>query len=144
MTMKNLFGLTLALALAGCATFGRPVERTCWHASAEIEQEIGYCAAVRSGDTLHISGVTARGPMPDAVKRVYKYLGETLSVHGLTSADVVKETVYATDLDAFIQSKDLRKEFYGTTLPAATWVQVDRLYLPQLVVEVELTARFPD
>ena len=142
--MKNILVVAMALALAGCASFGRPVERTCWHASAEIEKEIGYCAAVRIGNTLHISGVTARGPMSDAVKRVYKYLGETLSVHGLTFADVVKETVYATDLDAFIQNKDLRKEFYGTTLPAATWVQVDRLYLPQLVVEVELTAQFPE
>ena len=29
----------------------------------------------------------------------------------------------ATDLDAFIRNKDIRKEYYGSEFPAATWVQ---------------------
>jgi len=60
----------------------------------------------------------------------------------LDFSDVVKENVYATDLDAFIRNKDLRKAYFGRSFPAATWVQVQRLYVPSLVVEVELTARF--
>ena len=55
----------------------------------------------------------------------------------------MKENVYATDLDAFIHNKAIRKEFYGDTFPAATWVQVQRLYVPSLVVEVELIAVYP-
>ena len=51
--------------------------------------------------------------------------------------------VYTTDLDAFEKSKDIRKRFYGDSLPAATWVQVQRLFLPSLVVEVELIAEYP-
>jgi len=51
--------------------------------------------------------------------------------------------VFATDLDAFIRNKEIRKEFYGASLPAATWVQVQRLYLPSFVVEVEVTAEYP-
>jgi 2-iminobutanoate/2-iminopropanoate deaminase len=62
-------------------------------------------------------------------------IGPTLSF-----ADVVKENVYATDLDAFISTREIRKEYYGSTLPAATWVQVQRLYRPSFVVETELTA----
>ena len=59
--------------------------------------------------------------------------------------DVVKENVYATNLDAFIEHKALRKEFYaGTPLPAATWVQVQRLYVPSLVLEVEIVAEYPE
>jgi len=73
---------------------------------------------------------------------VYGRLKQTLEANGLTFADVVKENVYATDLDGFIQHKDIRKEFYGKTLPAATWVQVQRLYVPSLVVEIELTAMY--
>ena len=46
-----------------------------------------------------------------------------------------------TDLDAFIRNKDIRKEFYGRSFPAATWVEVRRLYLPSFVVEIELTAK---
>jgi enamine deaminase RidA (YjgF/YER057c/UK114 family) len=37
----------------------------------------------------------------------------------------------------------VRKEFYGATVPAATWVQVDRLFESEYVVEVELTAAYP-
>jgi hypothetical protein len=40
----------------------------------------------------------------------------------LSFADVVKENVFARDLDAFIQSKEIRREFYGGSFPAATWV----------------------
>jgi enamine deaminase RidA (YjgF/YER057c/UK114 family) len=36
---------------------------------------------------------------------------------------------------------DIRKEFYGRSFPAATWVEVRRLYLPSFVVEIELTAK---
>ena len=55
----------------------------------------------------------------------------------------MKETVYATELDAFIKNKDVRKTYYGLRYPAATWVQVERLYVPEFVVEVELIAAFP-
>jgi hypothetical protein len=37
-----------------------------------------------------------------------------------------------------------RKEYYGGDFTAATWVQVQRLYLPSFGVEVEVTAVFPN
>jgi len=76
------------------------------------------------------------------VRSVYTRLGEVLAANGLSFSNVVKETVFATDLDAFIRNKEIRKEYYGSDFPAATWVQVQRLYLPAFVVEVEVTAVF--
>lgn len=81
--------------------------------------------------------------MDAAVRSVYARLKQTLEANGLSFANVVKETVFAVDLDAFIRNKEIRKEFYGQTLPAATWVQVQRLYLPSFVVEIEVTAEYP-
>ena len=118
-------------------------EATCLHGSEAVEVEIGFCQAVRTGRTVHISGVVAAGPMDQAVPHVYASLGKVLAANGLSFADVVKETVYATDLDAFIANKERRKAFYTGRLPAATWVQVQRLYLPSFVVEVEVTAEAP-
>jgi enamine deaminase RidA (YjgF/YER057c/UK114 family) len=132
-----------ATLLLACAALAPQPTPTCVHANEKIEREIGFCQAVRSGGTLHISGVTGQGSMDAAVRSVYTRLGKVLEANGLTWANVVKENVYATDLDAFIKNKDIRKEFYGATLPAATWVQVQRLYLPQFVLEVELTAEYP-
>ena len=116
---------------------------TCRHRNAQIEQSIGYCQAVRVGDVLYVSGVPADGPMEEAVPAVYRQLQAILEANGLTFAHVAKENVYATDLDAFIAQQDVRKPFYGTWVPSATWVQVERLFMPSFVLEVELVAHFP-
>lgn len=81
--------------------------------------------------------------MQVAVHSVYEQLALILEARGLSASDVVKETVFATDLDAFIQHKAIRKAFFGTSLPASSWVQVQRLYQSTDVVEVELTAQYP-
>ena len=139
------FALALALLVAlaaGCASVVPQARVTCKHQNEAVERSIGFCQAVRVGDTLYVSGVTGAAPMETAVPRVYEQLRRVLEANDLTFADVVKETVYATDLDAFIKVSDARKSFYGSWLPAATWVQVQRLYLPSFVVEVELIAHY--
>jgi len=119
-----------------------PVRKTCFHRTAAVEADIGFCAAVRYGNTLRISGTVGRGDMPDAMRMAYGSLLQTLQAHGLSFADVVSETVFTTDIDGFIEHKDVRKAFYGQHFPAATWVQVQRLYSPAFVVEIELTVIF--
>jgi 2-iminobutanoate/2-iminopropanoate deaminase len=141
--MKTLWVHCLIGCLAACSTTPSRPPASCLHESEAVEVEIGYCQAVRSGNTLYISGTTGRGEMPVAVQSVYERLKQTLEANGLTFSNVVKENVYTTDLDAFKGSKDIRKAFYGTSLPAATWVQVQRLFSPSLVLEVELTAEYP-
>jgi len=141
--LRIFFALCAATLLGACAAQHPVQDKTCYHANAAVETDIGYCEAVRSGNTLHISGSVGAGDMPAAMHKAYDTLKKTLAAHGLEFRDVVKENVYATDLDAFINNKDIRKEYYGSDFPAATWVQVQRLYLPAFVVEVELTAEFP-
>lgn len=147
--LHNVTRLLMVFALgllSGCkATQPRSAAHTCYHASEAFETEVGYCQAVRSGNTLYISGVAAKGDMPQAIRSVYQKLSQALKANGLSFSDVVKENVFATDLEAFIANKAVRKEFYANTpLPAATWVQVQRLYTPALVLEVELTAEYRD
>jgi len=143
MNRTNTLLLLVALLLSGCASVIPPPQRSCFHESAEIEKDIGFCQALRSGNTLHVSGVAADGTMDSAVRSAYGRLKQVLAANGLSFANVVKENVFATDLDAFIRNKAIRKEFYGESLPAATWVQVSRLYLPSFVVEIEVTAEYP-
>ena len=135
--------LAIAALVPACASVRPEAGRTCFHQNETIEQEIGFCQALRSGNTLHVSGVVGQGTMDTAVRSVYERLGKILSANGLSFADVVKETVFATDLDEFIRNKEIRKEYYGRAIPAATWVQVQRLYLPSFVVEIEVTAQYP-
>ncbi len=130
--------------LSGCAGTPRSSPRTCFHDDEAFETEVGYCQAVRTGQTLYISGSASKGEMASAIQTVYRDLQKTLEANGLTFANVVKENVYATDLGAFIQNKAVRRQFYANTpLPAGTWVQVQRLYTPAIVLEVELIAEYP-
>lgn len=137
---RRLLAPLAMIVLSACTSAGNRVERQCYHANEAVEKDVGYCQALRVGNTLYIAGTAGQGEMGSAMRSVYGRLQRTLEANGLTFADVVKENVYATDLDAFILNKELRKNYYGRASPVATWVQVQRLYVPSLVVEVELTA----
>ncbi len=107
------------------------------------ETDIGYTQAIRIGDTLHVSGCVGRGSMPDAIAEAYGAIRATLAAYHLDFRHVVKETIYTTDIEALKAAKDSRAAYYGTDLPTATWVQVDRLFQPDHVIEVEVTAAIP-
>jgi len=111
---------------------------------SNFEDDVGYRTAVRVGNTLYISGETGGGRMPDAIHEAYGSLRKTLAHYGLTFQHVVKETVYTTQIEALKEHRALRREFYGKEFPAATWVQIDRLFHPEYIIEVELIAVFPE
>jgi len=109
------------------------------------EYAIGYCEAIKVGNTIYISGSVGWGKMDDALKLVYDNLEKILKNYNATFENVVKENLYALALDSVIKYKDLRKLYYKNgDYPAATWVEVKRLYDPSLVVEIELIAVLPD
>ncbi len=108
------------------------------------ENDIGYAQAVRVGNTLYVSGSTGGGAMPEAIGAAFDTIKKTLAAHRLDFRHVVKETIYTTDLDALKAATDVRKAYYGTDFPAATWVQVSRLFQPTIVIEVEVIAVFPE
>ena len=128
-----------ALTLTGSAEV--KIEK---YKAGDWEDDIGYRQAVRVGQLLYISGTAAPGEMTEAVKQVYNDLEKTLKVHGLTFKHVVKENAYTTNIEALKVNQELRKKYYGKDFPAATWVQVARLFTPELVLEVELVAVFPE
>lgn len=104
------------------------------------EKDIGYAQVVQAGDTYHISGVTCGGSSYEkAVPECYKELKTVLDKLQLSVKNIVKENVYARDIEQFKAQIEQRKKFYGDAgYPAATWVQIDRLYSPEHLVEIEL------
>ncbi len=143
MKITSLLTAVTAVAFTGCAVPPTQTAHTCLHGNEAVETSIGYCQAVRSGNKLYISGTVGAGEMPAATKQAYEGLRKTLEANGLTFANVVKENVYTTDIDAFKKTGDIRKGYYGANLPAATWVEIKRLFLPQFVVEIEVIAEYP-
>jgi enamine deaminase RidA (YjgF/YER057c/UK114 family) len=140
-----LSGLLLSVRAETPATVAPqpPLEKQKFHLGP-WEQDIGYTQAVRVGNTLYLSGTTGRGEMAGAVKNAYDGIAKTLAAYGLGFGHVVKENVYTTDIEALKANKGIRNAYYGGDFPAATWVQISRLFTPETVLEVEVTAVFPD
>lgn len=105
-----------------------------------VEPTYGYTQMVRVGNTLYLSGVTGRGPMNESLESVYRRIEIQLKKAGVDFSHVVKENLYTTDLDAVKKNNAIRLKFYNGEYPAATWVQVDRLFQPEYNLEVEVIA----
>ncbi|UPT61412.1 MAG: RidA family protein [Hyphomonadaceae bacterium JAD_PAG50586_4] len=124
--------------------------RRTFHFRREGEQAFGYAQAVLSGQTLHVSGTLAltetfqtmsAGNMRAQLIAVYDALGQTLEAFDLRFANVVKETIFVTDIDAFIEANDIRLAIYADLdPPAVTAVEIRRLAFPDNLVEIELIA----
>jgi 2-iminobutanoate/2-iminopropanoate deaminase len=122
-----------------------PVQKEKWHWNDPNKQDTsaGYAQALKVGNVLYISGTVAREVNEEGVKRVYTALERTLKQYGLNFSHVVKENLYTTDMEAMKQFNYVRKQFYKGDFPAATWVQIARLYMADAKLEVELMAHFP-
>ncbi len=108
------------------------------------EDEVGYAQAVKVGSTIYVSGSVGEGKdMRAQLRQAYEAIGKSLAKYGATFQNVVKENVFATDLDEMIKHKDVRRDFYKGDWPAASWVGVKRLYVPALLVQVEVIAELP-
>jgi 2-iminobutanoate/2-iminopropanoate deaminase len=108
-----------------------------------------YTDAVRAGELLFVSGcvpVDADGRLvggDDVVaqaRQTFANVGAVLAAGGLSFSDVVKVTVFLTDVDDRPKINPVRQEFFGDTRPASTLVEVSRLAIPGARIEVEAVA----
>ncbi|MCC8407830.1 RidA family protein [Mucilaginibacter sp. UR6-1] len=114
-----------------------------WHWDNQHKQNesAGYAQVVKTGNTIYISGVPTSDLSPKGIAGVYKTLEKCLHAFGASPKNVVKETLYTTDIETMKKYNEQRKQFYKGDFPAATWVQVSRLYEADAKLEVELIAR---
>lgn len=115
-------------------------EKWHWDDPNQQSESAGYAQVVKMGSTLYISGIPANDISPEGITNLYENLGRCLNAYGATFNDVVKETLYTTDIEAIKANNEVRKKFYNGDYPAATWVQISRLYEPTAKIEVDLIA----
>jgi len=109
------------------------------------EKDLGYTQTVKVGNTLYLSGITSgASSMSAQIEEIYRLIRTILLQYGVGPNDVIKETIYTTDIDSLKQHASVRKTFYSSDVyPAATWVQVDRLIVPEVLLEVEVMVNLP-
>ena len=108
-----------------------------------------FTDAVRAGNLLFVSGfvpVDGEGRLvggDDVVaqaRQVFANVGSILEAGGATFADVVKVTVYVTNIDDRVRINPVRQEVFGDTRPASTLVEVSALVVPGAKVEIDAVA----
>jgi len=111
-----------------------------------------FTDAVRAGGLLYVSGsvaVDGEGRLvggDDVVaqtRQVFENMRAILGAGGCSFEDVVKVTVYLTDIDDRPHINPVRQEVFGATRPASTLVEVSRLAVPGAKVEIECVAVVP-
>ena len=102
-----------------------------------------YTYAVRHGDLLFISGVApldAAGRLvggDDAAaqtRQVLANMGKILAAAGAGFEDVLKVTVFLTDIADRSKINPVRQEFFGRSRPASTLIGVAALAVPGMKV----------
>jgi reactive intermediate/imine deaminase len=106
---------------------------------------LGY----RVGDMLYISGQAAISPEGEVVgagdfdrqaEQVFANLERVLKAGGSSLENVVKVTIFLTDMGNFGKIVELRGKYFTPPYPADTIVEVTSLALPELMIEIEAIA----
>ena len=120
---------------------------------ADINEPVShYTDAVRWGDLLFVSGIApldAEGRLvggDDAVKQtrqIFENMKRILAAAGAGFADVLRVTVYLTDIADRARINPVRQEYFGTTRPASTLIEVSAFVVPGMKVEIEAVVGLP-
>lgn len=106
-----------------------------------------YVQAVDTGKTLYCSGQLGIDPstqqMPKTVREQatcsMRNVEAILKEAGYTLQDIVKTSIFLTDMNDFAQVNEIYKSFFGESFPARSCYQVVKLPLNGLV-EIECIA----
>ncbi|HTW87889.1 MAG TPA: RidA family protein [Candidatus Binataceae bacterium] len=111
-----------------------------------------YTHAVQFGDVVFVSGIVARGEHGELIggddpaaqtRQIFKNLERVLKAVGAGITDVLKVTVFLTDMNDRVKINPVRQEYFGAARPASTLVEISRLALPGARVEIEFVVGLP-
>ncbi|GAB4316797.1 MAG: RidA family protein [Candidatus Zixiibacteriota bacterium] len=115
---------------------------------APWEAIVGYSRAVRVGPHVFVTGTTAmkdgrligKGDPYAQTKQVLANIESALRSAGATLNDVVRTRIFVTNIRHWECIGRAHCEAFGETLPATTMVEVSRLVMPEMMVEIEADA----
>ena len=105
-----------------------------------------------AGQIVHLKGqlaldpagqIVGPGDMRAQVCQALQNIAAVLASMGGQMGDIVSLVHYATDIEQFMATGDIRRAFFTAPYPVTTTVQVARLYRPDLLIEITAVAEIP-
>jgi 2-iminobutanoate/2-iminopropanoate deaminase len=94
-----------------------------------------------AGGVAYLAGMTGSGDDEYAQsKSIFTKIRHMVEAAGGSMADIVKVTIFVTDIKNREKVWQARREFFTGNFPASTLVQVAALATPALKVEIEAVA----
>jgi reactive intermediate/imine deaminase len=123
--------------------------------TADLGTEVAFSSAVKVENAdlrslLFISGhtsidaqgnVVGKGDIRAQTRQTIENVKSVLNQLGATLDDVVKVTIFVTELSGFKEIHEIRREYFKKeNYPASTLVEVSRLINDDLMIEIEAIA----
>lgn len=106
-----------------------------------------FTHVARKGKFVFISGQTANPEAGEGnldpgaqAERVFGYLKTAVEAAGGDMSDIIKLTIFLTDLSQFPSILEWRPKFFAPPYPTATCVVVNSMVRRELIMEIEATA----
>jgi 2-iminobutanoate/2-iminopropanoate deaminase len=84
--------------------------------------------------------IIGSGDFDAQAAQTFANIERVLDAAGSSMDQIVKVTIYLTDMSNFPKILELRERHFSPPYPADTIVEVSALGLPELMIEVEVTA----
>ena len=112
--------------------------------SMAVLQQTGQVVHLKGQVALDPAGaIVGAGDMRAQVRQALANIRTLLATIGGRMSDVISLTHYTTNIQAFMQTVDIRNEFFAAPYPVTTTVEVAALYNPDLVIEITAVAEIP-
>ena len=116
------------------------------------EEKMGYCRAVRIGNSIEVSGTVAiidgeKVKADDAYSQTFNILervGKVLEDLNASMKDVIRTRIFTTDINSFEDVAKAHAEFFKDIKPATGFYEISKLVAPEYLVEIEITAVLPE
>lgn len=114
---------------------------------APWEDQVGYCRAVRIGNTIEVSGTapvrdgkTVGDNAYEQTKICLEIIQNAIEKAGGKIEDVIRTRMYVTDISQWVAIGKAHGEIFSKIKPATTMVEVSALIEPDMLIEIEATA----
>ena len=114
------------------------------------ETKVGYCRALRAGDHVYVTGtapveesgegVYAPGDAYGQARRCLELIGRALGKLGVDRSRIVRTRMFVTDISRWQEYGRAHGEFFASSPPATTMVEVKSLIDPRMLIEIEADA----